>query len=261
MLKFVNLGSGSKGNASIVCDAETMILIDAGLSATQIKKRMDAVGFDLENVTAVLITHEHGDHVSGCKRLFERQQRLQFYVNPLSYRALPDAFPEPHQFASRVNFFNAGDAFEIGSLKIQTIPTLHDSKSSTGFAIQNRDVALGYMTDLGAVTEDNFLALKHVDYLFMEANYDHEMLWNGPYPPFLKARVHGDRGHLCNTHSGEFINLLGNLGQLRGVMLGHLSEKNNHPEKARQTVENRLNADIDLRIASQSEPSIIVEVE
>lgn len=261
MLKFVNLGSGSKGNTSVVYDDDTMILIDAGLSAAQINKRMDAVGLDLENVSAVLITHEHGDHISGCKRLFERQQRLQFHINPISYRVLPDAFPEPHQFASRVQFFNAGDAFEIGSLKIQTIPTLHDSRSSTGFAIQNRQVSLGYMTDLGAVTEDNFLALKHVDYLLMEANYDHDMLWNGPYPPFLKARVHGDHGHLCNTNSGEFINLLGNLGRLRGVMLGHLSEKNNQPEKARQTVENRLNLDIEVTIASQSEPSKIVEVE
>lgn len=261
MLKFVNLGSGSKGNTSVVYDNETMILIDAGLSAAQVRKRMAAVGLELDDATAVLITHEHSDHVNGCKRLFERQQRLQFYINPISYRALPSAFPEPRHFASRVHFFNAGEAFEIGSLKVQTIPTLHDSKSSTGFAIQNQKVALGYMTDLGAVTEDNFLALKSVDYLLMEANYDHDMLWNGPYPPFLKARVNGNRGHLCNTNSGEFINLLSKLGRLRGVMLGHLSEKNNLPEKARQTVENRLSTEIDLTIASQAEPSKIVEVE
>lgn len=261
MLKFVNLGSGSKGNASLVFNEDNMILIDAGLSAAQIRKRMQLLNLDIDDVEAVLITHEHGDHVNGCKRLFERQPKLQFYINPISYRALPQAFPEPRHFESRVNFFNAGDLIRIGSLQIQSVPTLHDSQSSTGFVVKNERVSLGYMTDLGAVTEDNFLALKDVTFLLMEANYDHEMLWNGPYPPFLKARVHGNYGHLSNDHSGEFIRLLSKLGQLRRVMLGHLSEKNNQPGKARATVENRLDVPLELDIASQSEPSKIIEVE
>lgn len=238
-----------------------MILIDAGLSAAQIRKRMQVLDLDLDDVDAVLITHEHGDHVNGCKRLFERQQKLQFYINPISYRALPQAFPEPTHFESRVNFFNVGDALRIGSLQIQCVPTLHDSQSSTGFVVKNEKVSLGYMTDLGAVTEDNFLALKDVEFLLMEANYDQDMLWNGPYPAFLKARVHGDRGHLSNDHAGELIHLLAKLGRLRRVMLGHLSEKNNLPEKARITVENRLDAPLTLEVASQSHSSAIIEVE
>ncbi|MCF7796268.1 MAG: MBL fold metallo-hydrolase [Lentisphaeria bacterium] len=261
MLKFVNLGSGSKGNASIVFNESNMILIDAGLSAAQIRKRMALLALDIDDVEAVLITHEHGDHVNGCKRLFERQQKLQFFINPISYRALPQAFPEPRHFEPRVHFFNAGDRFQVGSLQVQCVPTLHDSQSSTGFVVQNEKVSLGYMTDLGAVTEDNFLALKDVSFLLMEANYDHDMLWNGPYPAFLKARVHGNYGHLSNDHSSEFIRLLATLGRLRRVMLGHLSEKNNLPEKARATVENRQDVPLELEIASQYEPSPIIEVE
>ncbi len=260
MLKFVNLGSGSKGNASVVLTNDTMVLIDAGLSAAQIKKRMARVGLDIDNLQAVVITHEHGDHINGCKMLFQRHHQLEFYINPISYRALPGAFPEPQHFQARANFFNAGDVLKIGSLTIHSVPTLHDSKSSTGFLIENKQASLGYMTDLGAVTEDNFLALKNSDFLLMEANYDQEMLRTGPYPPFLKARVHGNYGHLSNADSGEFIKLLHKLGRLRRVMLGHLSEKNNTPGKALTRVRNSLDNPLEIEIAGQYEPSQIIEV-
>ena len=111
------------------------------------------------------------------------------------------------------------------------------------------------------MTEDNFLAMHQVDYLVMEANHDRDMLWNGPYPPHLKARVDSRLGHLSNTDSAEFIALLAKMGKLKGVMLAHLSEKNNRPDLALATVRSRQSRTLDIQIAEQDKPSTPIIVE
>ncbi len=256
MLELIMLGSGSDGNACVVKNAETMILIDAGFSGTEIRKRMQSVGLEPDDLEACLITHEHGDHIKGAS-ILSRRHKVPLLMHPATKRAGHRKF----NGSERIRHFEMKEVMKLGSLQVTSVPTLHDSASSTGFLIESGGVSLGYLTDLGTVTEDNFLMLRKVDFLVMEANHDRDMLWNGPYPPHLKARVDSRVGHLSNHDSAEFIALLAELGQLKGVMLAHLSEKNNDPDLALSVVRDRQVHDLEIFLAQQNQPSkpIIVE--
>ncbi len=256
MLEMIMLGSGSGGNACIVKNEDTMILIDAGFSGAEIRKRMEKVGLDPDNLEACLITHEHGDHIKGAS-ILSRRHKVQLLIHPASKRAGHRKF----NGSERMRHFEMKEVMELGSLKVTSVPTLHDSASSTGFLIQSKSATLGYLTDLGAVTEDNFLMMRQADFMVMEANHDRDMLWNGPYPPHLKARVDSRLGHLSNRDSAEFIAMLSELGRLNGVMLAHLSEKNNTADLALSTVRNRQEQTLNVILANQEQPSkpIIVE--
>ncbi|NQV14794.1 MBL fold metallo-hydrolase [bacterium] len=256
MLEMIMLGSGSGGNACVVRDEDTMILIDAGFSGAEIRKRMQLVGLDPDNLEACLITHEHGDHIKGASILSKRH-KVSLLMHPATRLAGKRIF----NGSERIRHFEMKEVMDLGSLKITSVPTLHDSATSTGFLIESGGTSLGYLTDLGTVTEDNFLMMRTADFLVMEANHDRDMLWNGHYPPHLKARVDSRVGHLSNRDSAEFIALLAELGELRGVMLAHLSEKNNDPELARSVVSNRQERDLEIFLARQDKPSkpIIVE--
>lgn len=256
MLNLFMLGSGSGGNACIVKNEDTMILIDAGFSGAEIRRRMNLVGLEPEDIEACLITHEHGDHIKGAS-ILSRRHKVPLLMHPATKRAGHRKFTGNE----RMRHFEMKEVMELGSLKVTSVPTLHDSASSTGFLVESGDVSLGYLTDLGAVTEDNFLALRNVDFLVMEANHDRDMLWNGPYPPHLKARVDSRVGHLSNADSAEFIALLAELGNLNGVMLAHLSEKNNDPELALRVVKERQEQKLEIILARQDQPSNPIEVE
>lgn len=256
MLKMVMLGSGSGGNACVVMNDETMILIDAGFSGAEIRRRMQLVDLDPDDLEACLITHEHGDHIKGAS-ILSRRHKVPLLMHPATKRAGHRKFSGNE----RMRHFEMKEVMELGSLRVTSVPTLHDSASSTGFLIESDGVSLGYLTDLGAVTEDNFLAMRHVEFLVMEANHDRDMLWNGPYPPHLKARVDSRVGHLSNKDSAEFIALLAELGNLNGVMLAHLSEKNNDSDLALKVVRDRQKHKIDVILARQDQPSKTIEVE
>ena len=256
MLELIMLGSGSGGNACIVRNEDTMILIDAGFSGAEIRQRMALVGLDPDALEACLITHEHGDHIKGASILSRRHQ-VPLLMHPATKRAGYRKF----NGSERIRHFEMKECMELGSLRVTSVPTLHDSASATGFLIENDGIRLGYLTDLGAVTEDNFLMMRHVNFLVMEANHDRDMLWNGPYPPHLKARVDSRVGHLSNSDSAEFIALLAELGQLEGVMLAHLSEKNNRPDLALTTVQERQTKAFPIYVAEQDKPSTIIKLE
>jgi len=250
------LGSGSKGNACVVKNEDTMILIDAGFSGAEIRNRMALVNLDPDDLEACLITHEHGDHIKGAS-ILSRRHRVPLLMHPATKRAGHRKFSG----SERIRHFEMKETMELGSLRVTSVPTLHDSASSTGFLIENGGVRLGYLTDLGAVTEDNFLMMRKANFLVMEANHDRDMLWNGSYPPHLKARVDSRVGHLSNESSAEFIALLAALGELEGVMLAHLSEKNNSPELALSTVRDRQKMDFPIYLADQDKPSITIKLE
>jgi phosphoribosyl 1,2-cyclic phosphodiesterase len=250
------LGSGSGGNAFIVKSDSIMILIDAGLSAAQIHKRMSMRGLSADDITACFITHEHGDHVRGASMLSLRH-KVPIYMHPATKQKTSKLW----RGNETIHFLEIGDSYEFSDITITSIPTSHDSESSMGFLFKNSRYQLGYLTDLGSVSEDTFLAMKDVDFIVMEANHDKEMLLNGPYPMHLKRRVDSRVGHLSNSDSGEFLNLLVELGKLKGAILAHLSEKNNTPEKALETVLSKLKTKIPVMVASQHEPSEIIEME
>jgi len=250
------LGSGSGGNACIVQNENTMILIDAGFSGAEIRRRMQLIGLEPDDLEACLITHEHGDHIKGAS-ILSRRHKVPLLMHPATKRAGRKKFTG----AERMRHFEMKEVMELGSLKVTSVPTLHDSASSTGFLVESNGLSLGYLTDLGAVTEDNFLALRTADFLVMEANHDRDMLWNGPYPPHLKARVDSRVGHLSNVDSAEFIALLAELGNLNGVMLAHLSEKNNDPDLAMSVISERQTQALNIHLARQDQPSTPIEVE
>ncbi len=250
------LGSGSAGNACVFENGETMILVDAGLSCGQINKRMQSRGLDPQDLDACLVTHEHTDHILGLRVLAARYQ-VPLFFHPATHNATRQQLAG----SEMINYFELGEIFELGSIEIQSVPTLHDAAAPTGFLLRSKGVSVGYLTDLGAVTEDNFLMMREVDHLVMEANHDREMLWEGPYPPHLKRRVDSRHGHLSNDDSAEFIHLLNKLGRLRSVTLAHLSEQNNRPAVARSAVESKQDREIQLRIAQQANPLETLTVE
>jgi len=256
MLEVIMLGSGSGGNACLVRDAETLILIDAGFSGAEIRKRMELADLNPDDLEACLITHEHGDHIKGAS-IISKRHKVHLHMHPATKKAGRRRL----NGSERIRHFEMNEEMQLGTLKVTSVPTLHDSESSTGFLIESGGAKVGYLTDLGAVTEDNFLMMRRADFMVMEANHDRDMLWNGPYPPHLKARVDSRVGHLSNEDSAEFIAMLAELGQLEGVMLAHLSEKNNRPELALETVRNRVQKPIEIYIAEQNQPlkPIIVE--
>ncbi len=256
MLKMFMLGSGSGGNACVVQNENTMILIDAGFSGAEIRRRMQLVGLEPDDLEACLITHEHGDHIKGAS-ILSRRHKVPLLMHPATKQAGRKKF----NGSERIRYFEMKEVMELGSLTVTSVPTLHDSASSTGFLVESGGASLGYLTDLGAVTEDNFLAMRKADFLVMEANHDRDMLWNGPYPPHLKARVDSRVGHLSNKDSAEFIALLAELGNLSGVMLAHLSEKNNDPDLALSVVTKRQKRKLNILLASQDQPSKPIEVE
>jgi len=250
------LGSGSGGNACIVRNEDTMILIDAGFSGAEIRRRMQLHHLDPADLEACLITHEHGDHIKGAS-ILSRRHKVNLLMHPATKRAGRKKF----NGSERIRHFEMKETMQLGSLKVTSVPTLHDSDSSTGFLIESGDKTLGYLTDLGAVTEDNFLMMRQADFLVMEANHDRDMLWNGPYPPHLKARVDSRVGHLSNADSAEFIAMLMAMGKLKGVMLAHLSEKNNDPALALKTVRKRVGPKLKIYLAEQDQPFKSIRVE
>ncbi len=219
------LASGSKGNSLLVESGQTRILVDAGLSAREIRKRLALVGVEAESLNALLITHEHSDHVRGLGPLV-RQLGLPVYIQTDLARALPDVgrLECVHEFVD-------GESFTVRDLTISPFAITHDSLAPVGFSLEGEQGKVGIATDLGVATRLVADCLKHCRALVIEANHDEELLRDGPYPWALKQRVRSNHGHLSNIAGSSLLQGLLWAG-LETVFLGHLSETNNRPELA-----------------------------
>ncbi|MCK4509116.1 MAG: MBL fold metallo-hydrolase [Desulfuromonadales bacterium] len=219
------LASGSKGNSLLVESGQTRILIDAGLSARELRKRLALVGVDAESLNALLITHEHTDHVRGLGPLV-RQLGLPVYLQTDLARKLPDVGkPEcVHEFAD-------GEIFTVNDLTIRPFAITHDSLAPVGFNLSGEQGKVGIATDLGVATRLVADCLKDCRALVIETNHDEELLRDGPYPWKLKQRVRSNHGHLSNGAGSSLLQELLWDG-LESVFLGHLSDTNNRPELA-----------------------------
>lgn len=228
-MKICLLASGSKGNSILVESGKTRLLIDAGLSARELRKRLDSVGVEAESLDALLITHEHGDHVRGLGPLV-RQLDLPVYLQTDLARKLPDVGkPEC------VQEFVDGEEFTIKDLTIRPFAITHDCLAPVGFTLDGELGKVGVATDLGIVTRLVTECLQDCRALVLETNHDEELLRDGPYPWKLKQRVRSNHGHLSNNAAGNLLqNLLWN--GLETVFLGHLSETNNRPDLAVEVV-------------------------
>lgn len=219
------LGSGSGGNAIYISDGATSILVDAGLSAREIGRRLEERGIRTASLSALLITHEHTDHVRGAERLCRRQRLPVFLTAGTLKAALPlRELPE-------IRIFDCGRPFHLGTLTVHPFPISHDAGDPAGFVIGANGTRIGIATDLGIVTAVVREHLRGCRLLVLESNHDPDMLMQGPYPWFLKQRIRGRSGHLSNPDSGRLLADIAHPG-LEQVILAHLSETNNTPEKA-----------------------------
>jgi phosphoribosyl 1,2-cyclic phosphodiesterase len=248
------LGSGSRGNSVYVSDGETSILVDAGFSAREIDRRMRSRGFDPARLDAILITHEHTDHVRGVERLV-RRHHLPVYLSAGTHQgaASLQSLPEVHPFV-------CGSELRVKTLTVRPFSISHDARDPAGFTIGANGSRIGIATDLGLVTA---LVREHLHgcrLLILEANHDPDMLMDGPYPWFLKQRIRGRTGHLSNSESGQLLAEIAHPG-LEQVILAHLSATNNTPEKALAAVSQALAGTcIRLTAAGQSHCSALMHL-
>lgn len=259
-MKFINIASGSKGNATFVATDDTLVLIDVGISFKALQKQCDNVGIDLSRLDAVLITHEHSDHIGGLKTLSHTLE-VPIYMNPTSYRVACQKVGD---------IFNVQEEefvhpLVIKDMQINAFRHTHDAAYTQGFKISDGKKNVVMATDLGKVTPGVYKNMQEADFLYIESNYDKDMLRDGPYPTFLKFRINGANGHLSNVDSSTTIANLVKEGKER-FMLAHLSETNNTSEIAKNTLLKTLSeikvkeSDIELRIASQYVPSEVIEI-
>ena len=298
MVRFTVLASGSKGNSTVISGGRTSILVDCGLSCRELFRRMKLAGEEPESLAAIVITHEHSDHVNGVavtarklgipvffteathrawmrwltprkqmtyaqwlelcrKQAAERQAEADAATDEgepdesdllaetpseaaeLQQDSEPSKVKDPTWLPS-VEYFQAGQPFEIGDISISPFTVPHDAADPVGFVFRAEGVRMGYATDLGYIPPNVKAQLQGVDLLLLESNHDLEMLRDGPYPWAVKQRVLSRVGHLSNEAAAEFLEN-GYDGQAAYVILAHLSENNNLPELARVTAERALN--------------------
>ncbi len=228
--RFASLGSGSRGNATLVEADGTRLLIDCGFAARDFAVRCEALGFDPGCIDAILVTHEHGDHVRGVGAV-ARRFGIPVWMTP-GTRAAAD----PGRVAAIELFHSHGGAFRIGPIEVQPVPVPHDAREPTQFVFGCRGQRLGLLTDLGSITPRVVDAFDGLDALLLECNHDPAMLASGPYPPSLQARVGGRFGHLANAQAAELLAAV-EQRRLSHLVAAHLSEKNNAPALARAALE------------------------
>jgi phosphoribosyl 1,2-cyclic phosphodiesterase len=228
-LAFASLGSGSRGNALLIESAHCLVMVDCGFSVKGTVKRLARLGRKPEDLTAILVTHEHSDHIAGVARL-SRRFELPVWMTPGTYAQAPD------QDFHAVRTFNCHRTLQIEDIEVTPIPVPHDAREPCQFRFESRRRRLGVLTDTGHVTPHVERALSGCHGLAVEFNHDWDQLWAGNYPWSIKDRVAGPRGHLNNQQAAE---LVGNLihPELSWVVGLHLSERNNSAEAVHSVVE------------------------
>lgn len=225
MLEICAIASGSNGNCYYIGNEKDAVLIDAGISARQILARMAVSGLDPQKVKAVFVTHEHSDHMRGVRGLSKRLN-VPIYLTAKTFNG---AYKNLRPDCPR--YFTPGESVEIGGFTIHTFLKNHDASEPCSFRIQHLHQNIGVFTDIGEACENVVSHLQLCDGLFLESNYDLQMLENGHYPYFLKKRVASDVGHLSNDQAFDLLSF--HAGEnLKCVFLSHMSKDNNTPEIA-----------------------------
>lgn len=233
-MKISVFASGSGGNCSLISSGNSNLLIDAGISLRRIETAIRGLGLDRDDISGVLVTHEHSDHVSGLKTMLKRWD-VPIYAPATVAERLVTMLPE---IAQRILLVSPGCPFQLAGFKVTAFRTPHDTRESVGYRVE-ADGIFALATDLGHVTEEVLENLTGADTVLIEANHDPDMLKQGPYPFQLKQRILSDHGHLSNQSCGELARYLVQHGT-RQVILGHISKDNNRPELALMEVRRRL---------------------
>jgi phosphoribosyl 1,2-cyclic phosphodiesterase len=231
-MKFCSIYSGSSGNCLYVSTDATKILIDAGLTGKKIQEGLKEIDVNPSDIKAMVITHEHDDHIKSAG-ILSRRFNIPIYANTKTWEAMAKDLGKISE--ENVKVFEGYDAFEIGDILVKPFKIPHDAASPCGYSFMNGGSKISVVTDIGYVTEEIKSNIIDSDLILIEANHDVEMLKVGPYPYPLKRRVLSNLGHLSNEDAGLALVQILN-GKTKKVILGHLSNTNNYPELALRTV-------------------------
>ncbi|MFA6845112.1 MAG: MBL fold metallo-hydrolase [Sphaerochaetaceae bacterium] len=226
MIRYAVLGSGSSGNSYAITDGHSTLLIDQGFSLVELKRRLSFVSIPFETVLGVCVTHLHPDHTLGLGT-FARRSGLPVYLNENAIRKEPEVFDKLNLPPVCVRTVQEDSCFSLDPFGLCCFPTSHDCGGSVGWLISIEGRKLMVLTDTGVSSDDELVRASQSDILFLEANYDEELLAKGPYPVVLKRRIAGNWGHLSNTQALQFLQKSAFHGQ--EVYFVHLSAVNNNP--------------------------------
>jgi phosphoribosyl 1,2-cyclic phosphodiesterase len=255
-MRMITLQSGSNGNAVYVEAAGVRLLIDAGISGSQMQTRLACHGIRATDIDALLISHDHSDHIRAMG-IYHRKYRIPVYVTERTLLAARRRVRLG--MLNDVNLFTSGSTFQVGDARIETVRTAHDSADGVGFVIHDGDRRLGVLTDLGHVFDGLPDVLHSLDAVLLESNYDPQMLSCGPYPEHLKVRIRGPGGHLSNDEAADLL-CQAFRHRLQWACLAHLSEQNNEPDVALRTHRAKVDGQYPIHVASRCEVSAAFQV-
>lgn len=233
-MRFASLGSGSKGNATLVEAGDALVMVDCGFSLRETTRRLARLGLEPGQLTAILVTHEHGDHSSGVATLSRKHNIPVYLTHGTAGSGRCDG-------ASELRCFNCEEQFDIAGLTVRAVTVPHDAAEPCQFRLEYRERSLGILTDLGCITPHVVESYRGCDSLLLEFNHDTQLLQSGNYPPQLKRRVGGDWGHLNNEQAADLLRQLG-AQSLNNLVVAHISEKNNSRERAEQALVSALDS-------------------
>lgn len=263
MIKFASLFSGSSGNALYIEYNNTRVLIDAGVSGIKIENALKSIGKDASDLTAIVVTHEHSDHIR-CIGVMSRRFNIPIYLNKSTWLKTKKSVGKINE--ANIYHFISNKTFKIGDFDIHAFSIPHDAIDPVGFSFYANGKKITTATDIGHMNDQLLRNIENSDLLLLECNHDLEMLENGSYPYPLKKRIRSDYGHLCNYNTSETILELVKQGQ-RKFLLGHLSQENNHPDVAYKTVTEHLRnggyevgKDIEVTVVLRDRPSNVYHI-
>jgi len=265
-MRFVSLASGSSGNSTYIGTENTHILIDAGCSRKKIAEGLNSLELDLGDLGGIFITHEHSDHIAAL-RLILKKYDIPVFATKGTIEGIRIADKNNEMIDKRFNIINEDEEIKLGDLVINPMKISHDARQPVGFRIKSGEKKVAIATDLGCFDDYTVKCLSDMDAVLIEANHDIRMLQAGPYPYRLKMRISGDKGHLSNEASGDLICKLLN-DHMKAIVLGHLSDHNNMPRIAYETVRSMIDmksdiyksSDIPIKVAKKSEISDIITI-
>jgi len=252
MVQICALASGSNGNCYYIGNENEAILIDIGISNRQLTERLKRAGLSLWKIKALFITHEHADHIKGM-RIVTEKNKLEAYVTKKTHEKARKDFR-----SKKVNFFLPSDIIDVGSIKVHSFSKQHDAIDPVSFRVEINGLNIAVLTDLGAACDNVKKHLGICNAAFLESNYEHDLLFEGKYPAFLKQRVSSDFGHLSNDQAFELVKSL-EKSPLKTIFLSHISEDNNSTDLALNKFKS-LNSSHNIELTSRYAHSKVVEI-
>jgi phosphoribosyl 1,2-cyclic phosphodiesterase len=254
MIRCCSLASGSKGNAFFLESENSKLLIDAGLSLKQLKERLQCIDRTLDQIDAILISHEHTDHIASLP-MIEKERHIPILANAETAKAIYHQYHEDFDF----RVFTTGESFEFQDLKIEAFAVQHDTLDPVGFVIEAEEKKIGFCTDLGMATSYIKKKLQFCHFLFIESNHSVSMVHASNRSDTYKNRVLGRQGHLANEEAAQLVMDVYH-PQLKHIMLAHLSSECNSPEKALHVMQEKLQEKVKVSIALQDTISEVISL-